>query len=678
MRLSQGGIALISILLSCGLTVRAEQPMSLFDLSLEELLQVEVTSTSSVIVTQKDTAASVTVAQPNRWERLGSRNLGELLATFPSTSISPGFGANRLLAVRGYLTSSSSSGNAILLDGIPLSTLRESHAISSIDSYALTGLSQVEMVRGPGSALHGADAFHSVISLTTAEISDETDSQFWLDVGSENYRSAAFTAGQNSEKQGLMGHLHYSKIGDQQLTYHYLYPDLSDSGKGVRSGEQETINGQIKYRLNHGDIETQLNAYWFQVDSNQLPGADNSAGIIHSQDKDWSNYQSQTGITKLTSRWNYSSRHQFQLNGYYWLKQDEFQIDSEPLAVFNFFTSIAEQRQESHWGIELTGYFFHGDQNYLTYGYQYRHAGLDNFSSQTEFADGSYEQIIRPESGYDLDTHSLLLDGKFQFEQWPWQLSYGIRLDEYENFGLQASPRLSLLWPLAEQHRVSLNLSRAFRKPNVFELFGSPVFQGNPTLKPETLSTLELAYQQTRHNWLFNAVAFYNKWQNAIRSTIIDSSDLAFGFDNNGEQKSYGLELETKGRWPDTELNLTASYIRSQNVSNQESYDAFPRWQFQIDTSHQLSEKWSLLALARYHYRTKHSEGTVLQQGSERSTHYLRVDLSSQWQYSESLTYQASIANLLDRKNFLPGFFGLAKSMPDNGRHLKLHLRWTF
>ena len=77
-----------------------------------------------------------------------------------------------------------------------------------------------------------------------------------------------------------------------------------------------------------------------------------------------------------------------------------------------------------------------------------------------------------------------------------WALTAGVRRDQYSDFGGTTNPRLALVWDAAYNVVVKVMHGTAFRAPSFAELYSinNPVTVGNPNLKPETITTDELAF----------------------------------------------------------------------------------------------------------------------------------------------------------------------------------------
>ncbi len=96
---------------------------SLFKLSLEELLAIEVEVASGVLESELEVGSTVSLITREQWLQRGARRTDDALSGLISTIALPTFGGGNALAIRGYATELSVRGIATILDGVPLNTL---------------------------------------------------------------------------------------------------------------------------------------------------------------------------------------------------------------------------------------------------------------------------------------------------------------------------------------------------------------------------------------------------------------------------------------------------------------------------------------------------------------------------------------------------------------------------
>lgn len=117
----------------------------------------------------QDTLADVSIIDREQIEAAGQSTLTELLARQPGmrTVSNGGMGSNSEFFIRG----AESKQNVVLIDGVRVGSATSGAA--SLQYLPLSQIERIEIVRGPASAVYGADAVGGVIQIFTRRGSDE-------------------------------------------------------------------------------------------------------------------------------------------------------------------------------------------------------------------------------------------------------------------------------------------------------------------------------------------------------------------------------------------------------------------------------------------------------------------------------------------------------------------------
>lgn len=670
-------ILLLAAGLLFALPVGAED---LFDLPLESLLQINITSTSYFDQTLLESASSVSHSDQANWDRMGARNVGEVLNNQTSTITAPGYQKSRVIAIRGYYNVGVDSGVATLLDDVPLNTLHWGTGAQSIDGFDLATLSSLELTRGPGSSLHGADAFHGVIAMNSLE-HGPTGVVTRLTLGTEQEQAASLTSRYRDDRQQLTTSLAYRNIGDQSFEYPYIDPVSGQQAFSERSNGLENQNLSIKYSADVS-AQTRVNAlgYLMDMDADQLPGLGRLLGPDFMAGKDWSELSSRIQLFKTGLDHEFSPSLSTSVFAYYWQSMEKSAVDLretfDPLRYY-----AVSSVEESHSGLKaINKHKFDGGSN-LAYGYAYNRSKIERYDYSRQFATGSTLVIPSPQDGVVEDYHSLLLDGRYQFKLIANQHStvvYGARVDDYSHYDPQISPRLGYLHGFDQHHSAKIMVSRAYRKPNTFEAYGTDTVATNPELEPETLDNIELVFQHSDANLFLSATAFRSRWQDSIRYIALPTpiNGKVGIFQNTGENKAWGLELEARAHWQRWQLNANASHIQSRDVDLGRDFEAFPDWMLNLGIGYAWSPRWELYVLNRYHHRNAASAAEYGEQPSHGSETFLRTDVTLSWKVATDLSTTFTVRNLFDRENYMPGYSDRISGLPDNGINGSLSLVW--
>ncbi|AUM12984.1 TonB-dependent receptor plug domain-containing protein [Ketobacter alkanivorans] len=653
----------------------------LFELPLDELLQVTITSTSYFDQSLMESASSVTYSDASRWDELGARNVGELLNTLPSTVAPQGYGRTRVIAIRGYFNYSIDTGVATLLDGVPINLLRFGTSALAIDGHDLALLDSVELIRGPGSSLHGADAFQGVLSMNTVA-HGETGVTTRLQAGSEDFQAGSLVSRYSEGSQQLTTALAYRNLGNQHQQYSYTDPDTGLPEQSSRMNALENQNIVIKYSATDAHQNRyQVSGYHMKLDADQLPGVARQSGVDLMKDQDWAGYDARLSLLKLEFEHDFNEELSSSVVAYYWDYKDQDTLDLREVAPspFNFYQQV--DTQEHHWGVQaINRHQFAGGSN-LAYGYEFNRAENDAFTTTRVTQSGS--RVVSPnnQQGAETEYHSLVLDGRYQSDLLPEQRStfvYGSRVDAFRQFDTQISPRLGYIHGLSSAAVAKLIVSRSFRNPNTFETYGSNSVLPNQDLEPETLDNIELTLQHSNKHHFGSVTLFKNRWRNSIRAVPLATpvNGATVQFDNTTESEAWGVELEGMQRWNQLRLDGSASHVISRDLEDNQEYEAFPDWMLNLGVGYAVSDVTDVYLFNRYHHRKAASVAEYGYENTQGSSTFFRTDLTVSWQWQPDLTTRFTIRNLFDRENYMPSYFDRQDGLADNGINASLSIEW--
>jgi outer membrane receptor for ferrienterochelin and colicins len=127
----------------------------------------------------------------------------------------------------------------------------------------------------------------------------------------------------------------------------------------------------------------------------------------------------------------------------------------------------------------------------------------------------------------------------------------GLRHDQYETFGAATNPRFALILLPTTSATVKLLYGEAFRAPSPYEMFyedGGASQKPNPDLAPETISTFEIAFEQSfGERWRVTMAGFTYELEDLI-TLVTDPTDSLLVFRNADRVRSKGVELEIERR----------------------------------------------------------------------------------------------------------------------------------
>ena len=139
----------------------------LFELPLEDLLNIDVLSPSQTIKKIGQAPNIISVVNAYQIEKMGARTLSDVLKMTPGVQILTRRNGRDMVWIRG-IPSGRNSKVMLVIDGVPQ---REGliGGWSPDEQVQLNNIERIEVIRGPGSALYGGDAYSGMISIFTKQ-----------------------------------------------------------------------------------------------------------------------------------------------------------------------------------------------------------------------------------------------------------------------------------------------------------------------------------------------------------------------------------------------------------------------------------------------------------------------------------------------------------------------------
>ena len=644
-----------------------------FEMSLDELAELKVVVDVASLFDENELIVGSTVELITRenWRRRGSRTVADAIGSSPAVLVAPVLWGGSMVAIRGYTTGQSTRGVNTQLDGVPLNTLKTGTALFDLHSIQLGALDRIEMIRGPGSALHGADAFHGVLSLKTFE-SDvdvvEVDGAF----GTDHYRQGAIRMSRAvSDNLRFNGAVSYNGTSDQDERYKFTHPVTMTQMTGERANRFDSYMGVFKLQ---SDPETQVSArgglYLKGHNQGGFPGngRDFASRLSESQDRDFSEsdsrfYMVTTGLTvKLPENI------ELDINAFHWDQDDERKIDLTRVAATNLFQPERERRT----GVSV--FLKQPDNGWNTQwvaGYEFQRAVI------TESLTLFIPPIATP-SGPDgatdatRETHSLVFQGRTSFCDDQLHVLYGARFDDYSDTSDHTSPRFGVIYQPTEDSAIKLLYGNALRPPTALETGGQPGISLAAPLAPEIIDTFELVFIKQTDHWKAFVTVFQSDWEDAIRFVVNPMAPPAFRRVNIGKNEAYGVEAGFTYIKDNFRADVSASFVESEDKTNNNDYVAFPKFIINLGVGSTIEGPCGgdvqLYLNNRIHLDAAESPIIAGIPNPPDLKDYWRTDLTATWRHPEkNLDVFVNFLNVFDRNNFLPAGFSAEGGIPDIG-----------
>ena len=606
------GLLAFSIALASGSVLANDDPFggedSLWDMSPEELGEMRVTSISSGSETPTDKAASmVTVITSDDIEAMGARDLDEVLETVPGLHV----GRNPITNMPKYnfrgITSTYTPQALTLINGIPVSSLYLGHPSLVWGGMPLKAVEKVEVIRGPGSALYGADAFAGVINITTKGAKDIPKGTVGITAGSFDSKGGWVSYGNRETAIDVGFTLEYNETNGYDETVkadaQSLLDTITGTSASIAPGSINTGKEMIDMRLELGQEEWVFRL-GYQGRDNVEVGAGVASALSPSSrfSSDRINTDFTYNFNNLSPDWNVSARASYYYNDQQ-VEKNNILFPAGTNTVFPLGTFPAEplfpdgaignpEFREEQARFNLDSQFTGFDNHIVRVGAGYFWGDIYEVTEQKNFGDtvlpdgtvlpltprpGGLEEVgdtaeaFLPEK--DRTNTSLYIQDEWLFAD-NWALTTGIRYDDYSDFGDTVNPRAALVWATTDSITTKFLYGRAFRAPSIAELFvtSNPVTLGNPDLDPETIDTYEIGFsQQLSRELLYSANIFYYEIDDFI-SFVLDTSSGAQQAQNVGQRKGRGFEYEISYKATQS-LKLLGNYAYQKATNKENSKD---------------------------------------------------------------------------------------------------------
>lgn len=598
-----------------------------YNLPLSQLGKVEITTATGNSTPLDRAPATASVITADEIKAMGARTLDEVLETVPGfhVSVSALSRLDSVYSVRGIHTGFNPHV-LLLMNGVPVQfSVQGGRPI--LFRYPVGGIARIEVIRGPGSAIYGADAYSGVINVITKDASTIDGASFGIRVGS--FDSLDFWAEAKSNWQ------------DWDFTYSFSYQ--KSDGDRTRTVDTDAQTGLDLFvgtnaSLAPGPLSTRYEVYnthiaanqkhwtlnlwsWISNDSGVGAGAAQILDYKGGDDSDLFLVDTSYNTADKYENWD----HRLRLSYQYYDTQAQLNIypsgSSLPLE-FNEegapvrFLELPDGLIGNPGGTTRDGNVdfissFTGIENHrVRFALGLRHQELDSRESKNfgpgvmdgteSMVDGTLTDVSDTPFVFVKDTSRITKYMSFQ-DEWhfapDWDLTTGVRFDRYSDFGSTTNPRVALVWAAHEKITAKLLYGSAFRAPSFSEQFNAnnPIALGNSELDPEEIDTYEFSMSIDATQNLRSSLSLFMYRAKGMIEFIPDDGATSSTAQNARDQKGRGFEWEVN--WDlNSRLRIKGNYSLNDsinNASNSKIAEA-PGRQASINANWELPRNWSI------------------------------------------------------------------------------------
>jgi iron complex outermembrane recepter protein len=568
-------LSLAVLALFLGSSVSAQSPQGVPDISrmsIEDLMNLEVTSVSKHTQRVSDSAAAVFVITQEDIRRSGAASIPEALRMVPGLQVARIDENKWAIGSRGF-NGRFDNKLLVLIDGRSVYTPLFSGVYWNVQDVMLEDVDRIEVIRGPGATLWGANAVDGVINIITKPAQVTQGGLLTAEVGTEERTAESARYG------GKVGNNAYYRIYSKYFNWQ---PSIDATGKTSHDG-WDAVRGGFRMDVQpNGPNSLTLQGDLYRSNYNEtltIPSLNPPYSSTFPNDGDYNG-------GNLLGRWNHSfSRSSTSLQMYF---------DNTNVVDNSLFTD-----HENVYDIDFQHDIHLGEAQELVWGMGYRSIQDSNGSSFTVSLQPSHS---------NLNQFSSFLQDEISLFGRRLNVTIGSKFEHNSFTGFEAQPNIRFLGNISKNQSVWGAVSRAVRTPALTEeglrlneavvppgappffsplpvveaIFGSTQFQS------EDLLAYEVGYRlQATKSLSLDIAAFYNDYAN-LRSAepgqaFVEGNPIPtdvvqpFVASNKMGGGTYGIEPFVEWKvLPKWRLLGSYSYLQMDISKNKDSQDPTP------------------------------------------------------------------------------------------------------
>jgi iron complex outermembrane receptor protein len=524
----------------------SQDSANLLNLSLQQLSDIEVTSVSKKAEKASQAPAAIYVITQEDIRRSGFQSVPELLRMVPGLQVAQSGSQNWSITSRGF-DGQFANKLLVLIDGRTVYSPIFSGVFWDIQNLMLEDIERIEVIRGPGATLWGANAVNGVINIISKNAKDTQGKLVTASVGNQERVS---TGARYGGAQGDLSYRTYAQYfnNNQEQT-------VANPISGVSSGtgaQDQWHNAQGGFRLDWNGSEKEQKTLQGDV----YQGVENSLRFLPVTSTVNPSLLNVVNDTDNVSGLNILGRFKHEINAGSDITLQAYYDD-----VIREFEYVGTSFHTQTFDLDFQHNINVNSYNDVTWGLGYRRI-------DSAFGNSFYIGFS-PENFYE-NLYSSFIQDKITILQDRLFLTIGTKLEHNDFSGFEWEPSARLAWTPTASQTIWTAVSRAVRTPNQSDqninlvlgaVPNSPTAivteQGQASATANVVTAYELGYRiQPKENLSFDLTGFVNEYKrldssaNGTGSVLSDpimgsyfNSPVLNTNDNSGETQ--GIEVAT-------------------------------------------------------------------------------------------------------------------------------------
>jgi outer membrane receptor for ferrienterochelin and colicins len=582
--------------------------ISSFALS-SEVIETDTIKVSTTSLGQEqsidDVHSSIEVIDEKFIQNTSARSLPQVLNQAIGLEVKDA-GSTSSVSMRGF----NSSHTLILVDGLRVSG---KYGSSDLASISLDNVERIEIVRGPMSALYGADALSGVVNIITKKN------------GLKDSLKGTFLMGQaqNGQRDTSIAKLHGATVGETMTHNYSIELREKDEYRYEKSSVDTDLKNESRQFLSYANT-------FNTNDSNQL-----TSKIDYARQNDDGVNFANSKIYEKENRYHGALIHNYTSSNY--------------LLDTNFGYSYSDAKVNRGSGLETTDYKQAELNSY------FRHFTTDSMTNIIGVGTKSEDiEVSMYQKSASRDNYNLLFQNDYELIE-NLTSSIGVRYDDFSDFGSSTNPKASLVYKY-DDFKFRTSYGEAFQAPSFTNMYShftrsaGPVthdISGNENLKPEESKTHEYAIGYKKENFGFDVIHHRSKLDNLIESYVTNYAfPISYTSYRNIDKSSInGTEVSLKYDFNNGfKTNISWEHLETKDESTQDKLTGSANVTLKTNFSYEIGQFRTSLNIKKYndYYGSDENRNNV-------NSDYTVADIKFNYQFSDNIEWFVGVDNVQDK-----------------------------